>query len=136
MATLLLIEDDEIARSVLASTLKLYGYEVIEAVDGAQGLKLLRAPAIEGVITDIFMPEKDGIEVLMELKRQRSELKVLVISGGGRIGAVQILDAAKHLGAKKTLLKPFSTEELIAAVRELWPEEASLSVKGAAERES
>lgn len=124
MATLLLIDDDEDLRTVLASTLNYYGHAVIEATDGTHGLKLARDPAIQGVITDIVMPEKNGIEVMMELKRLRPELKVIAISGGGRIGAGDYLVMAKHLGAAKILPKPFTTEELIAAVLELWPEAA------------
>lgn len=124
MATILLIEDDEPLLALLARTLNSFGHEVVTAFDGSHGLKLVLDPVIQLVVTDVVMPGKNGIEVLIELKRLRPGIKVIAISGGGRIGAADYLSMAKHLGAAKTLQKPFSTEELEAAVRELLPDPA------------
>lgn len=131
MATILLIEDDEPLRALLAHTLTTMGHGVVTAFDGAHGLKLVVDPAIQLVVTDVVMPGKNGIEVLIELKRLRPGMKVIAISGGGRIGAADYLIMAKHLGAAKTLQKPFTTEEPHAAVRELLPDpQEALSLAG------
>jgi DNA-binding response OmpR family regulator len=120
MARILLIEDDDAVRHLLGLTLNHFGHTVIEARDGKEGLELFREAKIDLVITDIVMPKKDGIEVLMKLLEiQIPMVKVIAISGGGRQSAIDNLRLAKFMGAAKLLAKPFSNEELMAAVNEL-----------------
>jgi DNA-binding NtrC family response regulator len=119
MARILLIEDDENVRTVLFLTLAHHGHTVIEARNGREGLELFRSASIDLVITDIVMPEKEGFEVLMKIRRKNPALKIIAISGGGLHNAAHYLHTAKLLGAAKVLAKPFSNETLMAAVNEL-----------------
>jgi CheY-like chemotaxis protein len=119
MARILLIEDDEPVRTVLFLTLVHAGHTVVEARNGREGLDLFRSASFDLVITDIVMPEKEGFEVLMKIRRKNPALKIIAISGGGLHNAAHYLHTAKLLGAAKVLAKPFSNEMLMAAVNEL-----------------
>ena len=121
MATILLIDDDENVRSMLRLTLAHFGHTVIEAKNGKIGLELFPTSNADLVITDLVMPEKEGIEVLAALRAAKSTVKVIAISGGGRQRAAEYLRMATLLGAARVLAKPFSTEALMAAVNELLP---------------
>ncbi|MBU1107966.1 MAG: response regulator [Candidatus Riflebacteria bacterium] len=117
MARILLVDDDQRIRSVLNRTLTEAGHTVIEASDGKLALKALRQFSVmDLVITDLFMPEKDGFETILELGRDYSHLSIIAISGHLRINIDSFLLTAMHLGAKKTLKKPFSKQDLIDAV--------------------
>lgn len=125
MARILLIDDDDLFRNAMRLTLAHYGHAVSEARNGEEGLKLFHANGADLVITDLVMPEKEGLEVLMELRQQRPPVKIIAISGGGRYAAAtNYLHAAKAMGASKVLAKPFANEELSAAVSELCPDTA------------
>jgi len=115
MATILVIDDEEMMRVLLRSTLKGAGYEVVEAANGRQGLELYRRRPTDLVITDIAMPEKNGLDMILELTRYFLDAKVIAISGEG--GEKNVLDVAKLLGARRTFHKPFSMLELLDAVR-------------------
>ena len=119
MARILLIDDDDTVRTMLCLTLAHFGHTVIEARNGEEGLRLFPLANVDLVITDIVMPEKEGFEVLVELRTRHPSMKVIAISGGGQGGAVDYLRVAKLLGAAKVLAKPFSSAELMAAVDEL-----------------
>jgi DNA-binding NtrC family response regulator len=119
MARIFLFDDDNILRTSLRIMLTRLGHTVIEAHNGAEGLKLLRYADADLLITDILMPEKEGLEVLLELKRKQWPVKVIAISGGGRVESKDCLYMAKALGAAKVLAKPFTHEVLLAAVNEL-----------------
>jgi DNA-binding response OmpR family regulator len=119
MARILLIDDDDSVRGMLLQTLTHFGHTVIEARNGKEGLELFRDAKADLVITDIVMPEKEGIEVLMELRKKHPPVKVIAISGGGRQSMANYLHIAKHLGAAKVLGKPFSNGVLMAAVNEV-----------------
>lgn len=119
MPRILLIDDDDSVRTVLMLTLKHFGYTVTEARNGNEGLEKFHQGGADLLITDIVMPEKDGLEVLMSLKRTQPTLKVIAISGGGRTSAQDYLQIARLMGATKVLEKPFTSEVLMAAVREL-----------------
>jgi DNA-binding response OmpR family regulator len=121
MARILLIEDDDSVRTILLLTLTHYGHTVIEASNGREGLDLFRQGNVDLVITDIVMPEKEGFEVLMKLRRKHPSMKIIAMSGGGLHNAAHYLHTAKLLGAAKVLAKPFSNETLMAAVNELLP---------------
>ena len=119
MARILLIDDDDSVREMLSATLTAYGHTVIQAGDGHEGLKLFEHANPDLVITDIVMPEKEGIEVLSVLRTLRPSVKVIVMSGGGRNRPADYLYIAKALGASSVLTKPFSSQVLITAVEEL-----------------
>ncbi len=113
MTKIVLIDDDEDVRRTLVRMLETAGYEVHEAADGSSGLELCLKVDPQLVITDILMPEKEGIETIMTLKRDRPDLKIIAISGGGRSGGVDFLDMARSLGADEALQKPFRRAELL-----------------------
>jgi len=115
MATILIIEDEESIRLLLRSALEAAGYEVTEATNGRQGLELYRQRPTDLVITDMLMPELNGLEMLLALTREFIHTKVIAISGAQQGKA--ILDVAKLLGARQTFQKPFSMPQLLDAVR-------------------
>jgi CheY-like chemotaxis protein len=123
MARILLIEDDNEVRTMLCLTLTHFGHTVIEARNGKEGLELFKHARADLVITDIVMPEKEGLEVLVELRgKQVPPVKIIAISGGGRQIAADYLRMAKLMGASRVLAKPFFNEVLMAMIDELLPQ--------------
>jgi YesN/AraC family two-component response regulator len=119
MARILLIDDDASVRTPLSLILSHFGHVVIEACDGREGMELFTDANADLVITDIVMPEKEGLEVLREMRKLRPLVKVIAISGGGRVNPTDYLRMATFLGASKVLAKPISSEALIAAINEV-----------------
>jgi len=118
LARILVIEDEENIRELCKRLLTREGHEVVEAPNGEIGLALYRENPADLIVTDLFMPEKDGIETIMELRRDFPNVKILAISGGTKaLSGVTFLRAARHLGAIEALTKPFSKEDFIAAVK-------------------
>ena len=115
MASILIIDDEEIIRALLRSVLETAGYEVTEAANGNIGLELYRQRPRDLVITDIRMPELNGLDMLLELTREFLHAKVIAISGA--IEEKNVLDVAKLLGARQTSQKPLSVSKLQGAVR-------------------
>jgi len=105
---------------MLRQLLERAGYEVVEAPDGAVGLALYYEHPADLVITDILMPEKEGIETISTLRKTASGVKIIAISGGGggRLNKEDVLLSAQAFGALRTLAKPVAREELLAAVQE------------------
>jgi DNA-binding response OmpR family regulator len=124
MARILLIDDEAVLRRTLQAVLQRAGYEVTAAPNGAEGLRLWRREPLELVITDIHMPEKNGIETILELRAWSPEVPIIAISGGDRNPRVDVLGDASQMGAIRTLTKPFTIAELLAAVRETLPHAA------------
>jgi len=103
-----------------------HGHTVMEARDGHEGLQLFPSTHADLVITDIVMPEQEGIEVVMALRSEHPGLKIIAISGGGRTNAAEdYLQLARRLGADLTLAKPFASAALLAAIQELLPADAA-----------
>jgi YesN/AraC family two-component response regulator len=120
MSQILIIDDDPQILNMLGQILKREGHEVVEALDGKEGLKLYRENPTDLIITDIIMPVKEGIETIMELQRDFPDVKIIAISGGGHNNYPdEYLYIARMLGVQKTFAKPISREELLKAVREL-----------------
>ena len=115
---ILLIDDEEPFRSVLRQVLLNAGYDVVEASNGAEGIKHFHEKPADLIITDIIMPEKEGIETIIELKKAYPDVKLVAMSGGGWYGTDIDFDMAKKLGAH-TLNKPFALQELLDVIREL-----------------
>jgi CheY-like chemotaxis protein len=122
MRRILLVDDNETFRRSLREVLQQAGYEAQAAEEGAAALKLYRQQPFDLVITDLLMPGKEGLETIMELRRLQPELKVVAISGGGRIDANDYLPMAKKLGATETLAKPFTSEQILGVVAGLLDE--------------
>ena len=121
--SILLIEDDEAVRVLLARALMDAGYLVLEAADGQAGIDLYRKTQTDVVITDVVMPEKDGLEVIRQLHSEFPDVKIIAISGGGRYGGDSYLKVARALTAVRTLSKPFEIEALLQVVREVLEKE-------------
>ena len=120
MADILIIDDDEALRSTMRKILQRQGHAVREAADGASGLALLRESRPDLVVTDLFMPEKEGIETILELRAEDPDLPILAVSGGGVAMAPGLsLSDAEALGANASLAKPFSVEAFQEAVDRL-----------------
>ena len=105
MATVLIIDDDEPIRALLRTTLEAAGHKVVEAANGRIGLDLYRLKPTDLIITDIAMPELNGLDLMLALTRQFLHAKVIAISGAGE--EKNVLDVAKLLGARQTFHKPF-----------------------------
>jgi DNA-binding response OmpR family regulator len=112
----LIIDDDRIVRDALAQVLQHAGYIVTCAADGVRGLATFREQRPDIIITDIIMPEKEGIETIIEIRAEAPEIPILAISGGARIGNTDFLSIARKLGATDVLAKPFEAKELLVKV--------------------
>jgi len=120
MARILIIDDEELFRNMLRQMLEQAGHKVTEAPEGGQGIEAYRKEPTDLVITDIFMPEKEGISTIQELKQEFPSVKVIAVTGGGKKNCgFEYLSFAENVGADKTLNKPFERQELLDAVDEL-----------------
>lgn len=115
---ILAIDDDANILAIIAEMLTTAGYEVVGASNGEEGVRLYRQEPFDLVVTDLLMPEKDGLEVVMELREDFPDAKIITLSGGNTFGHSS-LQTAKLLGASRTLRKPFKEDELLEAVREV-----------------
>ena len=122
MTRILLIDDDALVRDILRQMLERAGYDVVEAASGRDGLQQYQATAIDLIITDILMPDQDGLEIILELRRLAPEAKIIAITGGGQSGLLDLLPVAAKLGAQWTLRKPLQRLELLEAIRQLVPQ--------------
>jgi len=118
MPAVLLLEDNEAYRTLMAEVLTQAGFEVIAAADGRRVDEILRGRHIDLVITDLVMPERDGIETLTELHYSHPRLPVIAISGDVPLNTHLYLTIAEKLGASRVLAKPFKLEQLIIAARD------------------
>ena len=115
---ILLIDDEKHFRAVIKQVLSRAGYDVVEAANGVEGINCFNEKPADMIITDIIMPEKEGIETIIELKKAHPSLKLIAMSGGGWYGTDIDFDMAKRLGAR-TLDKPFALQELLDLIDEL-----------------
>jgi len=123
MAHILIIDDDVQIREMLRKMFEKEGFGVTDAPNGKEGLKLQNKNPAEVIITDIIMPEKEGLETIREIKSDFPETKVIAISGGGFIGPDSYLSVAQMMGATLTFRKPIKTKELLKAVNGLIKDE-------------
>jgi CheY-like chemotaxis protein len=117
MARILVVDDEPEIGEILEMLLTHVGHEVRVATNGDSALRLARAAPVDLIITDIFMPGKEGIETIMEIRRDLPSVKIIAMSGGGHTGELNYLRDAVQLGAVRTLLKPFGNAEILEAVR-------------------
>jgi DNA-binding NtrC family response regulator len=125
MSKILVIEDEELMRDVISRMLRHDGYEVIELDDGRLVSGILEQGGIGLVVTDIIMPEKEGLEIITALKKEYPEIKIIAVSGGGSWGPDSYLQLARKFGADRTFIKPVMRKEFISAVKELIGEPGS-----------
>lgn len=116
MAVILVIDDDELVRSTIQFALEEDGHQILLARDGREGVQMFEQHPVDLVITDILMPEQEGIETIQMLIRSRPGTRVIAISGGGQRGGADYLRMAKDFGATEVLAKPFSLGELSSVV--------------------
>lgn len=122
MARILIIDDEPQIRSMLKLMLEREGYEVVEAPDGVEGIKVYRQNPADLIITDLIMPNKDGIGMIIDLKKEFPDVNIIAMSGGGLNKPDGYLKGAKKLGAACTLTKPIDREEMLKAVKNILKE--------------
>jgi CheY-like chemotaxis protein len=116
MSAILVIDDDASVREVVSEMLRLEGHDVTIAENGREATSMLARQAFDLVITDLIMPEKEGIETISEIRRTDSRIPIVAISGGGRLGPGDYLETARYIGADATLAKPFARQELLTTI--------------------
>ncbi len=116
MAHILVIDDEEMARFTVRDMLEAAGHQVIEAINGDEGVALQHVHAFDLIITDMIMPKKEGVETIIELKQANPNQKIVAISGGGRTRNMDFLQMAEQFGADRILAKPFTEDELLESV--------------------
>jgi len=119
MAKIIVIDDEPSILLMLKKMLEKAGHEVDIALNGSDGFELFEKFKPDLIITDIIMPQKDGLEVVLELRRKHPDLKIIAISGGGRIHPEGYLPSAKHFGADLIFQKPLVQKEFLQAVSNL-----------------
>ncbi len=116
MSAILVIDDDASVREVVSEMLRLEGHDVTIAENGREATAMLADRDFDLVITDLIMPEKEGIETISEIRRTDSRIPIVAISGGGRLGPGDYLETARYIGADATLAKPFARQELLTTI--------------------
>lgn len=116
MARVLVVEDEQQMRRMIGRVLAAAGHRVLEAENGEKALSLLAAGIPDLVITDLFMPEKEGIETIRAIRQNHPDLPIIAMTGGGYHGNLQLLSVAEKFGANARLAKPFRSDELLAVV--------------------
>lgn len=119
MALVLVVEDELSMRRLIRRILSGAGHNVLEASNGFEALSLLAAGAPDLVITDLFMPEKEGIETIRAIREEHADLPIIAMTGGGYHANLELLGMAEKFGANARLAKPFRREELLEAVEKL-----------------
>ena len=119
MSRILVIDDELFLRRLLRTILERAGHTVFDAPDGREGMALWHREPIDVVVTDIFMPEKDGVQILMEMKNVATKSKIIAMSGGGQKGLLDWREAALKLGADRVLVKPFDERTVLSTIQEV-----------------
>ena len=127
MATVLIADDDPTLRAIGAELLSGEGYRVLEAEDGNEALRAVEAEAVDLIVLDMLMPNKDGIETIIELKRRRSSVRILAISSGGSMDVDSLLKPALAFGADRVMSKPLRISTFATTIAEMLSEPASAS---------
>lgn len=117
--SILVVDDESELRDVVAQVLQTAGHRVVQAGNGAEATKLFAREHFDIVLTDVIMPEKDGMQVIAELRTKRPGVRIIAMSGGGHVPRDQYLKLASALGAHAALEKPFNNQALLAAVQKV-----------------
>jgi CheY-like chemotaxis protein len=116
MHKILVIDDNIAVRNTIVHMLQAEGYEVVSAEDGRRGLAVFRSAKPDLVVTDIIMPEKEGIETIRDIRDVSPKAKIIAMSGGGRIGNTDFLTIARALGASEVIAKPLDPDDFLEVV--------------------
>jgi len=119
LAHILVIDDDDLIRSTIRRTLEAVGHTIGEARNGRVGVAEYRKYPADLIISDILMPEQEGLETILQFRREFPKAVIIAISGGGTYGNLNFLETAKQFGAAGTLAKPFFRHELLEVVNKL-----------------
>ncbi|HPW66935.1 MAG TPA: response regulator [Salinivirgaceae bacterium] len=119
MTRLLIIDDDVIIREIIKDSLVDYPIYVDDVANGIEGIKKIRENDYDVVLTDIIMPEKGGLELIVEIKSESRNIKIIATTGGGAFTANEYLKTAKELGADAVIAKPFSEIKLVEIIKDL-----------------
>jgi DNA-binding response OmpR family regulator len=116
MAGIMIVEDDNDLREMLKLSLLQRKYTIIEASTGKEAIAKFKPTLVDLVVTDIIMPDEDGLKVIMKLKEIKPNIRIIAISGGGKAGPGNYLNLARALGADEIFPKPFSVQSLLAKI--------------------
>ncbi len=119
MSSILVVDDDAQVLDVMSEMLRLEGHSVTVAENGRRAVEKIQHDSFDLVITDLIMPEKEGLETIADIRKYCGDMPIIAISGGGRVGPADYLETARFIGANMTLAKPFGRQELIKAVSKL-----------------
>lgn len=119
MPHILVIDDERDIRESLAILLEDRGYKISLAAHGGEGLEILRREKVDLVITDLIMPVQEGIETIRWIKKEKPDIKVIAMSGGGKVSPGSYLDIAQKLGADRIFDKPLEIEDMFTTIHEL-----------------
>ncbi|WP_291327726.1 response regulator [Desulfovibrio sp. UCD-KL4C] len=122
MSRILVVDDDPISRQILRAMLEKEGHVISEAEDGVKAVNNYDKGSVDLVITDIFMPEKEGVQTVRELIKENPEVKIIAVSGGSSSANYDSLDWIKMFGVKYTFTKPFNSKAIISAIDDLLSE--------------
>jgi len=123
MASILVIDDEKLQRAILRKILEGAGHTVLDAQDGKRALEVYAESPTEVVISDMYMPEMDGLEFLVRVRETFPRARIIALSGGGYMGKEEVLAAASRLGAVGVLEKPYTVEECLEKVEEVLKED-------------
>jgi DNA-binding NtrC family response regulator len=127
MYRILLVDDEDGVRTLISGFLRRNGHEVVEAPSGRAALRILQTELIDVVISDINMPDVDGLEVIRSVRELQPGLPVVAVTGGGMIPGSVLLKTAQAMGAMRTLEKPFGLQELLESVEGVVAEAARVT---------
>jgi len=119
MSRILVVDDEAAIRQILREILVRQGHQVECASNGVEALRFLQDGEYDLVLTDLLMPEMEGLEMIQLLRKTHSDVKIIAMTGGGSGGASKYLTLASAFGVQKTLMKPFSIEEVVSAVAQV-----------------
>jgi CheY-like chemotaxis protein len=126
---ILLVDDDDAIRELLELVLQRKGLQVVKACDGREALSLYKKQEFDLVVTDLIMPDKEGIETILEIRAMKRPIRILAISGGGRVDQSMHLNLARSVGADRVLAKPFLPKDFLEVVEELLAAPARVSTR-------
>lgn len=126
----LLVDDEDAIREMLDLLLKRRGLQVVQASDGVEAMRLYREQEFDLVITDLIMPRKEGIETILEIRAMKRPIRIIAISGGGRVDQSMHLHLAGSVGADRVVSKPFLPVDFLKVVDELLASPARISTRG------
>ncbi|MEM7079313.1 MAG: response regulator [Pseudomonadota bacterium] len=116
MSAILLVDDEKSVLDVLGEMLRLEGHSVTVAENGQEAVERFDRDLFDLVITDLIMPDKEGLETIADIRRMHADMPIIAISGGGRLGPSDYLETARYIGANATLAKPFARREFLQTI--------------------